>query len=68
LLAAGVFFCGSVLAAASVSISMLIAARAIQGVGGGGLTVLVNICIGDLFSPRNRGKVCLIYPTSNLYI
>lgn len=51
-----VFFVGSVLAATSVSISMLIAARAIQGAGGGGIVVLVNICIGDLFSPRNRGK------------
>ena len=56
LLAMAVFFVGSVLAATSVNISMLIAARAIQGAGGGGLVVLVNICIGDLFSPRNRGK------------
>ena len=34
---------------------MLIAARAIQGIGGGGLITLVNICIGDIFSPRSRG-------------
>ncbi|KAH0123884.1 putative major facilitator superfamily transporter, partial [Aureobasidium melanogenum] len=34
---------------------MLIAARAIQGVGGGGLVTLVNICISDLFSLRRRG-------------
>src|ERR1700712_369580 len=34
---------------------MLIAARAIQGIGGGGLIILVNICISDLFSMRNRG-------------
>jgi len=56
LLAAAIFFVGSVLCATSISISILIAARAIQGIGGGGLVVLVNICIGDLFSPRNRGK------------
>ncbi|KAN0067484.1 Major Facilitator Superfamily domain containing protein [Elaphomyces granulatus] len=56
LIAAGVFFIGSTLAATSVSISMLIAARAIQGIGGGGLVVLVNICVSDLFSMRNRGK------------
>jgi len=34
---------------------MLITARAIQGIAGGGLVVLVNITIGDLFSPRERG-------------
>jgi hypothetical protein len=56
LLAAGVFFVGSLLAGVSVSIGMLIAARAIQGIGGGGLIILTNICISDLFSMRNRGK------------
>jgi predicted MFS family arabinose efflux permease len=35
---------------------MLIAARAIQGIGGGGLIILSNICISDLFSMRSRGK------------
>lgn len=50
-----VFFVGSLLAAVSVSIGMLIAARTIQGIGGGGLITLVNICIGDIFSPRSRG-------------
>lgn len=56
LVACAVFFVGSLLAATSVSIGMLIAARAIQGIGGGGLIILVNICISDLFSMRNRGK------------
>ncbi|KAG0652184.1 efflux pump dotC [Hyphodiscus hymeniophilus] len=56
LCAAGVFFLGSVLAATSVNIGMLITARAIQGIGGGGLIILVNISISDLFSMRNRGK------------
>ncbi len=55
LAACGVFFIGSLLAAVSVSIAMLIAARAIQGIGGGGLIILVNICISDLFSMRKRG-------------
>jgi MFS family permease len=50
-----VFFAGSVIAGASVNMGMLIAGRAIQGVGGGGLTVIVNICVGDLFSLRTRG-------------
>jgi Major Facilitator Superfamily len=56
LCAAGVFLLGSGLAGGSSSIAMLIAARAIQGVGGGGLIILSNICISDLFSMRSRGK------------
>jgi hypothetical protein len=47
-----VFFVGSLIAALSNSIKMLIAARAIQGIGGGGLLILANICISDLFSMR----------------
>ncbi|KAM7188436.1 Major facilitator superfamily domain containing protein [Naviculisporaceae sp. PSN 640] len=55
LVAAGVFWVGSLLSAVSVSMGMLIVARAVQGVGGGGLVILVNICISDLFSLRKRG-------------
>ena len=56
LLAANVIFMvGSLVAALSNSIGMLIAARAVQGLGGGGLVILVNITIGDLFSLRTRG-------------
>jgi len=54
--ASSVFFVGSTLSATSVSVGMLIVARAIQGIGGGGLIILVNICISDLFSMRNRGQ------------
>ncbi|KAG8623439.1 hypothetical protein KVT40_008415 [Elsinoe batatas] len=50
-----VFFIGSLVAGLANSIGMLIAARAIQGVGAGGLVILVNITIADLFSLRNRG-------------
>jgi MFS family permease len=46
------FFVGSLVAALSYNIGMLIAARTIQGIGGGGLISLVNISIGDLFSMR----------------
>lgn len=55
LLANVIFFIGSLIAGLSINIGMLIAARAIQGIGGGGLIVLVNICISDLFSMRERG-------------
>lgn len=55
LLANVVFMIGSLVAALANSIGMLIAARAVQGIGGGGLIILVNIVIGDLFSLRSRG-------------
>lgn len=55
LLATAVFWLGSLLCGVSVSMSMLIASRAVQGAGGGGIITLVNICISDLFSMRNRG-------------
>jgi MFS family permease len=52
LLANGVFLGGSLISALSRNLEMLIAGRAVQGLGGGGIVILVNICIGDLFSLR----------------
>lgn len=54
LIAVTVFLIGSLLCALSQNMGMLIAARAIQGVGGGGAIVLPNICVSDLFSMRKR--------------
>jgi fucose permease len=57
LLLANAIFCGgSLISAISVNVKMLIAGRVVQGIGGGGLIILVNICISDLFSMRERGK------------
>ncbi|KAI4217293.1 MAG: hypothetical protein LQ351_000602 [Letrouitia transgressa] len=57
LLAANVLFLiASLIAALSTGTKMLLAARALQGTGGGGLIVLANICVSDLFSMRERGK------------
>lgn len=50
-----IFFVGSLLAAVSVNMGMLIAARVVQGIGGGGLVIIVNIAISDLFAMRERG-------------
>ncbi|UNI23424.1 hypothetical protein JDV02_009242 [Purpureocillium takamizusanense] len=54
--AAVVFLVGSAICGASVNMGMLIAARAIQGVGAGGLISLPNIAVSDLFSQRGRAK------------
>lgn len=50
--AIAVFFIGSAICGAAVNISMLISGRAIQGMGAGGLIILGNICISDMFSMR----------------
>ena len=48
------FIVGSLLAALSFNTAMMIASRTLQGAGAGGMITLVNICIGDMFSTRNR--------------
>ncbi|KZL68639.1 mfs drug [Colletotrichum incanum] len=50
-----VFMAGSLISALARALTMLVAGRVVQGLGGGGLMALVNITIGDLFSPRERG-------------
>ena len=59
LLANVIFMVGSLVAALSYNIGMLITARAIQGIGAGGLVTLTNIIIGDLFALSVRGVVSL---------
>ena len=54
--AIGIFVLGSILAGFSQSMVMLILARAVQGLGGGGLLSLAFTIIGDMVSPRERGK------------
>jgi len=51
-----VFLLGSVLGGLSTNMTMLVVARAIQGLGGGGLLSLAFTIIGDLVSPRERGR------------
>ncbi len=54
--AIAVFLVGSALSGLSQTMGELIAFRAIQGVGGGGLIVLAMTIVGDLVSPRERGR------------
>lgn len=51
-----IFTIGSLLSGAAQNIEWLIAARALQGLGGGAIMANAFTIIGDLFSPRERGR------------
>ena len=51
-----IFLIGSVLCGQAHSMIELIAFRAVQGLGGGGLIVLAQAIIGDVVPARDRGK------------
>src|SRR3981081_420971 len=51
-----VFLVGSALCGVAQSLTELIAFRALQGLGGGGLIVSTMAAVGDVVPPRERGK------------
>src|SRR5437667_8695358 len=51
-----IFLTGSALAGLSQNMGELIAFRALQGAGAGGLLATAQAIIGDIVSPRDRGK------------
>ena len=55
LTAIGLFVAGSAAAAMAPNMALLIAARALQGIGGGGITPLVQTTVADMVTPRERG-------------
>ncbi|WP_269128656.1 MULTISPECIES: MDR family MFS transporter [unclassified Nonomuraea] len=54
--ALGLFVAASVVAGMSQDMGQLIAARAAQGLGVGGLSALSQVILGDIVSPRERGR------------
>ncbi|TIU88718.1 MAG: MFS transporter [Mesorhizobium sp.] len=56
LTAIGLFVLGSLVCGMAWSMESLIAARVLQGIGGGGLMVSAFAMIGELFPPRDRAK------------
>jgi EmrB/QacA subfamily drug resistance transporter len=51
-----VFLIGSALSGLSRNMDQLIVFRALQGLGGGGLMALAMAIVGDIVSPRERGR------------
>jgi MFS family permease len=54
--AIGIFLAASALAGLAPNMMFLVVARGLQGVGAGGIMSLVFAIIGDILSPRERGK------------
>ena len=52
----GLFLVGSVASGFSQNMGELIGARALTGIGGGAMMALSVTTIGDIFSPRERGR------------
>jgi MFS family permease len=51
-----IFLVGSALSGLSQSMGELIAFRALQGIGGGGLMIGAQTIVGDVVAPANRGR------------
>jgi EmrB/QacA subfamily drug resistance transporter len=56
LVAVALFVVGAVLCAMATSMVLLVVFRAVQGLGGGGLMVGPQAVIGEIVSPRERGR------------
>jgi EmrB/QacA subfamily drug resistance transporter len=50
------YLAGNIIAGFSQSMLMLVLARAVSGLGGGGMQALSQITIGDIFTPKERGR------------
>jgi MFS family permease len=70
LVAIGIFIAGSILCALAPTMLTLILARALQGLGGGGLIALAQTIIADIVPPKERGRyqayITGVYATSSI--
>jgi EmrB/QacA subfamily drug resistance transporter len=70
LAALAVFTLGSALCGAAQSLPMLVAARVVQGLGGGGLMTMSQALIGELVPPQERvrfqGYFSLVFTASSI--
>src|SRR5580704_8537975 len=56
LIALCIYIAGSLLAASSTDMLMLIGGRVVQGCGGGGLIAMSQTILGDIAAPKDRAK------------
>ena len=56
LISVGIFIAGSIACALAPTMLTLILARALQGIGGGGILPLAQTVIADMVVPRERGR------------
>lgn len=70
MLAIGIFVLGSIACALAPTIWVLVLARGLQGVGGGGLLPIAQTIIADLLSPRERpvvqGRTSIMFMSASI--
>lgn len=68
--AVAIFLAGSVICALATSLGVLVAGRAVQGLGGGGLIALAQTVLGDLVPPKQRARyaaqISMVWATASI--
>lgn len=64
LAAIAIFAVGSILCALAPNMAALVAARFVQGIGGGGLLALSQTIVGDMLTPRERAGWQVYFATA----